>query len=141
MAGISKLFRESVTAYGLDTGRSRTSGLGNSRIPKQRKEMVQFGASPWPSVLKAGRSKVKGFNTEDTEDTEGHRESRLEPLIILSGGYLLGSRRGWTDHGCKDANHAVGLAQGINFPVAAHREAHIRAASAIRNSVGIRLGR
>jgi hypothetical protein len=78
LAGISKPFRESVTAYGLDT---RMGGLS-----KQREEMTQFGPSLRPSVssvLKPLTFERRAFNTE------ARGEIMLERLIILSGSNLL----------------------------------------------------
>jgi hypothetical protein len=86
LAGISKPFRESVTAYGLDTRMGGTSGPGNHRISKQREEMTQFGPSLRPSVssvLKPLTFERRAFNTE------ARGEIMLERLIILSGSNLL----------------------------------------------------
>ena len=78
---------------------------------------MQFRTSRSFFGLNAFLLKSKGFNTEDTEQ---HRKNPHLRLHSLAGCHLLGSRRWRSDHGSKDADHAIRLAQGINFAVAIH---------------------
>src|SRR5580692_2026820 len=62
-------------------------------------------------------------------------------LSLMTLGSLRSKRGRWRDHTSQDPDHAVGLAEHVNFAVAAHREPYIRAATAVRDVVGIRFRR